>query len=82
VLAEQDRLEDAVILCAAADEWRKSAGLPLAPAARLRQDDLVDQIRARLDAATFDDAWSRGAALSPDEAIEAAKVSVGTEGND
>ncbi len=81
VLAEQDRFEDAVVLCAAAHEWRKSAGLPLAPAARLRQDHLVDQIRASLDAASFDNAWSRGAALSPDEAVEAARVAVRIERN-
>jgi predicted ATPase len=59
-------------LLGAAEALREETGTPLAPAERRIYDGRVAEARRRLDEATFTEEWSRGRALTLEEAIAVA----------
>jgi predicted ATPase len=66
----RDLLRRSTKLCAAAQSLRESAGAPIPPTDRAEYDRNLEAIRAQLDEATFDQAWSEGIAMTLDQAID------------
>jgi non-specific serine/threonine protein kinase len=62
-----------VRLAAAATALRERSGTPLPPAARARLDASLEVARQALGERAADEAWAGGRALSPDEAVAAAR---------
>jgi predicted ATPase len=71
-LAEGDP-ERAALLEGAADGLRRRVGLPTWPLLRQLEAELVAQVRRRLDAGHFDQAFSAGSALTQREAVAIAR---------
>jgi hypothetical protein len=71
-LAEGDP-ERAALLAGAADGLRRRIGLPTWPLLRQVEAELVTQVRRRLDAGHFDQAFSAGSAVTQREAAATAR---------
>jgi predicted ATPase len=71
-LAEGDP-ERAALLEGAAEGLRRRVGLPTWPLLRRVEAELVAQVRQRLDAGQFDQAFSAGSALTQREAVAIAR---------
>jgi len=71
-LAEGDP-ERAALLEGAAEGLRRRVGLPTWPLLRQVEADLVAQVRQRLDAGQFDQAFSAGSALTQRDAVAIAR---------
>jgi len=70
----QSQRECVAALVAASTVARRSKGLPLAPAALLRRDDLMSRARGAGDVESFDQAWRRGETLTFEQAIKMARA--------
>jgi Tfp pilus assembly protein PilF len=62
--------------CAAAASLREQAQVPLLPTEREAFEQVIAQAKAALDENTFASEWATGAALTHDEAIDAALSSI------
>jgi non-specific serine/threonine protein kinase len=80
--AERDHLEVAAQLVAAAVTWAQDLGYSLEYVDMPTPLDLSAQLQRRLGAATFEHAWSRGAAMSRPEAIQLAEALLASLAND
>ena len=69
VAIAQGRMERAAWLCGAAAAPREDKGWPLPPARRAEHDHIVAAARQALGGELFAAAWTRGHALSVEEAI-------------
>ena len=69
VARERGQLAAAARLLGSAAALREAINAPLAPAARIRHEQVVAAIHAGLDRATFDAAWAGGRALNPERAL-------------
>ena len=67
--------ERAITLFAAATRYRQQEGIPQQKVDRERQDGLIEDLRSRVAAESFDAAWARGADLSIGEAVAMASES-------
>jgi tetratricopeptide (TPR) repeat protein len=76
-LAEGDP-ERAALLEGAAEGLRRRVGLPIWPLLRQVEADLVAQVRRRLGAGQFDQAFSAGSALTQREAVAIVRNQRGT----
>jgi non-specific serine/threonine protein kinase len=76
-LAEGDP-ERAALLEGAAEGLRRRVGLPTWPLLRQVEAELVAQVRQRLDAGRFDQAFSAGSALTQREAVAIARNHLAT----
>lgn len=79
IAGTQGRREIVAALVAATTMARRSKGLPLAPAALLRRDDLMNSARGAGDVGLFDQAWRRGETLTFEQAIEMARAAAKAE---
>lgn len=69
-LAEHQGLaQEAVVLCAATHAIRTAIDAPIPPSDRLVYEQTLASTRDQLDAATFGAAWTRGLALSIEQAV-------------
>jgi hypothetical protein len=66
-----DAPEHALVLAGAAHSIRQQLGVSISPAEQARISAWLEPLREILGA-TADECWSRGASLSPDEALETA----------
>lgn len=71
VLAQNQATLHALELLGAADTLRQAIGTPLYDAERAEYDALLNQLRARVSASEFDNAWQRGQAFTFEQAIGA-----------
>ena len=71
---ERGRLEEAAHLLAAAVTWAQDLGYSLEYKVRPKPLELSSLLQRRLAAATFDEAWRRGASMTQQEAIRLAET--------
>ncbi len=71
-LVLQGAAENAALLLASAEAFRKEIGLIFRPFAVKMNDETLAAIRRGIDEAAFDEAWERGRGLTPDDAVELA----------
>ena len=71
---ERGRLEEAAHLLAAAVTWAQDLGYSLEYKVRPKPLELSSLLQRRLAAATFDEAWRRGASMTQQEAIRLAEM--------
>jgi non-specific serine/threonine protein kinase len=67
--------EPAVVLLAAASAWREANAFPVPPYDRSDNDRVLGAARSGLRSAAFGDAWTTGAAMSLEQAVEHAHSS-------
>ena len=66
---ENGDLERATLLCGAAEGLRESIGYKIEPAEEVFREAYTVRLRSQMPADAFDDAFQRGRATSPDDAI-------------